>query len=312
MIKLEQIYAILNEIQTPHNGFNLRKIDNVYWGKGTRGEIVFGLDVINTKIVPMIQSTKHLKLYLNSIFDINNGATVASKSMSLLVLQTPNEKYIDIFIRLTTTFSYEATEEELLKYFLNIKELFSSERRMSYIDLQGFYGELLVMYLLKVDCDKDISRFYQVEEKRKFDFSISQNKKLDVKTTLKPNRTHHFLQEQLNTQRYDIRVLSVMLLKDDQGMSLKKLMEKCKKLFADNLHLAIHIERVIKGSNEDELDNIKFNYDYSKANFKVFDANIIPRLHEKTAEGVFNVEYDSDLTNTASTTISNFINWIES
>ena len=44
--------------------------------------------------------------------------------------------------------------------------------------------------------DIDISEYYQIEDRRKFDFSISDRKKIDVKTTTKPERIHHFLQMQ--------------------------------------------------------------------------------------------------------------------
>lgn len=311
MIKTEQIYTILKDIQTPNEGFNLRNIDGVFWGKGANCEIVFGLESADTQVMPMIQTTKHLKLYLNTVFNIDDGFRKVLKPMSVLILQTPDQKYVDIFVGLTTTFSHEATENGLLKYFLCLKELFSSERKTSHLELQGLYGELLVMYILQTDYCKNVAKYYQTEEKRKFDFSISETKKIEVKTTLKTNRVHHFLQEQLNTQRYDIRVVSIMLLKDDQGISLKSLIERCKELFSDNLYLAIHIERMIKGIDEDEFMDIRYNYEYSKANFKMFDANIIPRLHEKTADGVFNVEYDSDLTNTTAITIGELTNWIE-
>ena len=311
MNKIELIYTTLNGVPIPHEGFCLRKIENVYWGKGVNGEIVFGLDCANTKVMPIIQSTKHLILYLNTIFDINDGDTTQSKPMSMLVLKTPNEKYVDIFIRLTTTFSCESTEEGLLAYFLDLKDLFSNERKTSSQELQGLYGELISMYIMQNRYRENIARFYQVEEKRKFDFSISDIKKIEVKTTLKSDRIHHFLQEQLNTQRYDIRVLSLMLLKDDKGMSLKQLIDACKSLFSDNLHLILHIEMLVKNISEDDLESIRYNYAYAQDHFRIFDAKSIPRLHEKTDDGVFNVEYDCSLDGVQECSIDNFAQWLK-
>ena len=49
---------------------------------------------------------------------------------------------------------------------------------------------------------------------------LSEKKKIEVKTTLKEDRIHHFLHQQLDTDRLDIRVISILLQKDDAGMSL--------------------------------------------------------------------------------------------
>ena len=63
----------------------------------------------------------------------------------------------------------------------------------------------------------------------KFDFSISEKVKLEVKATVKNIRTHHFRHEQLMTEVYDIFVLSYLLRYDDEGLSLFELLMSCKK-----------------------------------------------------------------------------------
>ena len=71
------------------------------------------------------------------------------------------------------------------------------------------------------------------------------------------------------------------------------------------------IENMINNYSDDELSSIKFNCEYAKDNLKIFDAITIPRLKEKNAEGVFNVEYDSDLVNAQSLSMGELIDWLK-
>ena len=246
MTKVEKIYKILNEISTPEEGYNLKKLGNVYWGKSRDGEVVFAIESLNKQRLPIVQTTRYLTLYINEEFEINESGQLRTANMSMLVLKIDDKYYLDLFVQLTQTFSLAISEEKLLKYFINLKELFSLDKKASLSELQGFYGELIAMYILKINYGVDISKYYQTEQKRKFDFSITDRKKIEIKTTTKSERIHHFLQEQLNIQRFDVRIISIMLQKDDKGMSLKELIYECRELFASNLGLMLSIERMLK------------------------------------------------------------------
>ena len=74
----------------------------------------------------------------------------------------------------------------------------------------------------------------------KFDFSINENKRMEIKSTIKTSRTHHFKHDQLLSELYDIRIVSVMLQKNDYGESLGELIEQIRDKFADNYALLIH------------------------------------------------------------------------
>lgn len=307
----EEIKSIIQSIPNPDAGFNLVEVDSYLWGKSSSGEIAFGFNSKNGIITPLKQTTKHLKLFINHVFKISINELNEERKISLLVLKDPDDKSVDIFVRLCLSMSDGLNEEKLLKHFLELKDLFSNEKRISKTELEGMFGELFAMYVLKINYGVDISIYYQKEDRRKFDFSISDKKKIEVKATIKPERIHHFLQQQLDTDRYDIKVMSLMLQYDDEGMSLLDLITECKDLFSSNLVLIIHIETMIKNCSSEELSSLRFNYDYAKANFKIYDATNIPRLREKNEEGVFNVEYDSDLTNSSSMSPSKLIDWIK-
>lgn len=292
---MNSIKEILNTISVPTDGLTLKKKNLFYWGRSSSGDIVYGIESKNKNLVTMTQTTRYLKICLNTTFNVTFDDLSEQKNLSLIILKQEGIKFLDIFVRLTDTIDSELSDQELLTYFLNLKDLFSNDTKKSIKELQGLYGELYAMVYLKEKEQINIAQFYQSEDKRKFDFSINDNKKIEVKTTTLPARIHHFKLDQLNVLRYDILVASIMLQKDDGGLSLNSLIEQAKKLFSNNLKLLLHIENMVKNIDVDVLATLKYNKLFIDENIKFVRAIDIPRIQEKTMDGVFNVEFDSDL-----------------
>lgn len=131
----------------------------------------------------------------------------------------------------------------------------------------------------------------------KFDFSISEKVKLEVKATVKNTRTHHFRHEQLMTEVYDIFVLSYLLRYDDEGLSLFELLMSCKKIMANDSKRLLRINYVLKNVEEGRLKQLRFNRAYTEANRHIYRAADIPKFRENTPRGVANAEYDCVLDN---------------
>lgn len=310
MKTVNEIKELLSNVSIPIEGYNLVCCDNYYWGRSSTGGIVFGFLTINKNIAPLSQSTEYLRLYINNNFKVCIDDVYEFKRMSVIVLKNGVDKNSDAFIRVILSMMDNLNEVKLLKHFLELKNLFSYEKKISKIELEGMFGELFAMYILKINYGVDISLYYQKEDRRKFDFNLSEKKKIEVKTTLKEDRIHHFLHQQLDTDRLDIRVISILLQKDDAGMSLLDLINECKDLFSGYFEIILHIEMMTKNIDIDELNSIKFNYHYAKTNFKIYDAMKIPKIKERNIEGVFNVEYDVDFSNIQNESIGKFIDWI--
>lgn len=304
------VQEILNTIAIPNEGLVLKKKDVFYWGKSSGGDIVYGIESKNKNLMSMTQTTRYLKICLNTRFNVSFGDLSEQKNLSLIILKQEGIKFLDIFIRLTDTIDSELSDQELLAYFLNLKDLFSNDSKKSIKELQGLYGELYAMVYLKEKEQINIAQFYQSEDKRKFDFSIDDSKKIEVKTTTLPARIHHFKLDQLNVLRYDILVVSIMLQKDDGGLSLNALINKAKDLFSNNLKLLIHIENMVKNIDVDVLETLKYNKSFIDENIKFVKAINIPRIQEKTMDGVFNVEFDSDLSDCEQFSDSEISEWI--
>ena len=310
MRTVEEIKTLIQPLPVPQDGFNFIEIDSYLWGKNSKGEISFGFVSKNTNVLPLRQTTKNLKLFINHPFKITVNGGSSDQKISFLVLRETDDKHIETFIRIALSMLDGLNEEKLLKHFLELKDLFSNEKKLSKTELEGMFGELSTMYILKNNYNVDISLFYQKEDRRKFDFNLTDKRKIEIKTTLKPDRTHHFLHQQLDTDRYDIRVVSIKLQKDDAGLSLLDLINKCKELFSTYFTIVLHLELLTKNVDDSLLDEMKFSFKYVEDNLRVFDAKKMPRLKEKDVDGVFNVEYDVDLENVQTESINDFIDWI--
>lgn len=307
---MNNVQDLLNSITIPTEGLVLKKRNLFYWGKSSAGDIVYGTESKNENLVSMVQTTRYLKICLNTKFNVSFEGVNKEKNLSLIILKQEGIKFLDIFIRLTDTIDSELSDQELLTYFLSLKDLFSNETKKSIKELQGLYGELYAMVFLKEKQGINIDQFYQSEDKRKFDFSVDESKKIEVKTTTLSTRIHHFKLDQLNVLRYDVLVVSIMLQKDDKGLSLNSLIKKTKLLFCNNLKLLIYIENMVKNIDVDVLENLTYNKVFIENNIKFIRAVDIPRIQEKTMDGVFNVEFDSDLSTTKQFDVSGLSEWI--
>lgn len=304
---IEDVKNIISSVKKTNQGFVFKKYKNSFWGKDSNDYVVFGL-VSKDNVKSLIESTKSLSLLLNVECEIDDNKQKRIEKLNILILK--NNLKIEMFINLAEVFIKNIDKYSFLDFFLYLKELFSIETKVNLSELQGLFGELYALYYFKEILNLDISKYYQSSNKMKFDFSISNNKKMDVKTTLKTERIHHFTNEQLNSLRYDIKIISIMLQKDDKGVSLYDLIKRCKILFSNNLSILLNIEKIIMRSEDTDLKTISYNENYILDNLRIYDSKDIPRLTEKTKEGIFNIEYDSNLSGVKSLSQGEIEKWI--
>lgn len=307
---MNNIINKVNSLNKPISGFNIFKHEGYIWGIGSNGETIFGLDSSLSKTSEITQTTQYLKLCINHRFVCLIKEVKKYMNLSLYILNNADLKMQELFVRLCLSMTDGLSEEKMLRNFFNLKDLFTSKKKPSLIELQGMFGELFCMYYLKTEYRLDISAYYQKEERRRFDFSITEKKKIEIKTTLKPERIHHFLHQQLDADRFDIKIISIMLQKDDCGMSLLDLINECKDIFSDYLFIILYIEIMTKNIDDSDLDAIKFNIEYVKNNLKIFNGIDVPRIKEKDINGVFNIEYDVDFENVQNISHTKLIDWV--
>lgn len=300
--------------ETETNAFFLIPLENsnCYYGKNHSGNIVFVICpeiTIIKKKYKLTTSDLLLEVNVESEFLVAN-----KKSLFIAHILTclSTEKINQIaFIRLCEAFkdSELTSAEDIIKLFNAFSNLFSSKVKSTFIELQGLYAELYIMrYFEKKGIN--LYQYWQSEDKRKHDFYVSNKKRIEVKSTSKDIRVHHFLHEQLLTEFHDIKIISIMTKKVDAGLSLYDLVTQVQLSPLASYNLLLHIEQKLKNCSEEEQLQFKFDEILLSKQLKIFDAKEIPHFKDKQPDGVFNAEYDSDLTGASSISINDFINWI--
>lgn len=317
MDTVENIFNSIQAMHTPQNGqYSLSKMEllgvDVYYGKDSDDHFVFAILSQNVQLRASVQKTKKLVFWFNAICDVVVDSMHAERTMNILICLSNAENEILAFIRLTMAFIEGANEQSpkrLYELFTSLTNLFSSIHKANQVELQGFYGELYaIKYFYQLGVN--LSDYWQKKEKMQFDFSISAQKKVEIKTTTKKLRVHHFRHEQLLSNLYDIYIVSIMLQTDDQGFSLFDLVQEVQRIAATSFDTIMHIENFIKNFDEAELKTIKYNMEYTNKNLFTYKAASVPRLEEEQPRGVSKAEYDSDLTNAVALPSNEFIDWI--
>ncbi len=287
--------------------------DTCYFGKDKDNCVVFMIPSLMIRVAPAYQETRSLRFAFNKKCTFRNDDIIETKVVHLLTCKERDEEKIMAFIRLTKAFAQNDRDNDqyyLARLFSSISSLFDKERKVTEIELQGLFTELYaIRYFGEKFCD--LSRFWQSRNMMKFDFSISEKKRIEIKSTLKASRTHHFKHDQLLSDLYDIHILSFMLRKSDFGVSLEDLVDEIRETYPDNYALLMHIETSIANVDKDMLRGIKYDEVYLKENLKYFDAKDIPHFNEKTPDGVFNAEYDCCLDTSPTVSEGFLIKWIK-
>lgn len=286
--------------------------DACYFGKDKDNNVVFMIPSSMVRVSPVYQETRSLRFAFNKNCTFRNEDIIETKVVHLLTCKENDEDKIMAFIRLTKAFAQNDRDNDqyyLARLFSSISSLFDKERKVSEIELQGLFAELYtILYFSKKSCD--LSHFWQSRNMMKFDFSLNEEKRIEIKSTVKSSRTHHFRHEQLLSEIYDIKIVSFLLQKNDYGLSLLELVERIHSTYHDNYALLMHIESLIAHVDKDVLETLRYDEIYIKNNLKFFDAKDIPHFSEKTPDGVFNAEYDCCLDTSPELSEEAFMRWI--
>lgn len=242
------------------------------------------------------RKTKELSYACNVEITYQEDNDVKEEICHIIKCYSQNEKDIEMFLKLGETFfvEKEVSINDIVDIFNTLNDFFAKSNKYSKSELQGLYGELYAIYHFR---DKlDLCEKWQNKDKMKFDFSISKDTKLEVKTTTLPLRIHHFKHEQLAINLVDIYVLSFKLREDNDGLSLRELMDYCLPLLKQYPQKESRVLKVIYDLREESyLEDMKYLESYTIGNMKIFNAKDIPKFDEETPSNVSDAEYNSDL-----------------
>ena len=287
--------------------------ESILYGKDQDGNAVFLMKSHDTKQMPMCQETRSLRFFFNKKCVLEESGISKEEVAHILVCKSPSVDKLTAFIRLTYAFAEQVDKDDqhyLPKLFSSLSGLFDKERTVSEIELQGLFAELYVILLFE-EAGCPIAEYWQSRSKMKFDFSISDKKRIEIKSTLKPERIHHFRHEQLLSEMYDIKIVSLMLQKNDYGISIKDVVDQIRDRYATNYALLMRIETVTTQVEELQLEMLRYDETHLKQHIAFFDAKDVPHFNEKSPEGVFNAEYDCSLENIRKMELSEVMSWIK-
>ena len=287
--------------------------DTCFFGKDQDGNVVYMIPSTLQRATSFFQRTASLFFGFNQKCTFELNGIAITRTVHILSCKEKDEDKVNAFIRLTHAFTQTDRDNDqlyLAKLFSSLSTLFDKKIEVSDIELKGLFAELYAILNFKeIGCD--ISFFWQSKKMMKFDFNFSEEKRLEIKSTIKSNRSHHFKHDQLLSELYDIKIVSIMLQKNDRGLSLGNVVERIHEEYPEDYPLLMHVESMISHIDKERLFEVKYDEVYLKENLRYFDAKKIPHFNEKTPEGVFNAEYDCALDNAESVSEDEIVRWIK-
>ena len=278
-----------------------------YTGVDKNGRAVVVVDSSTPNANTFVQQSNSLIMKCNVKVRCSVCKKVSKKTVHSLICNLGDQEKIFLFLDFADMLlrNSSKTPESIVSVYNALSEFFSNNKNWSDNELLGLYGELLTI----VDLDQflNLASAWQSRDRMNFDFYVSDNTKIEVKTTLKPQRVHRFKHNQLTPRNFDVYVISYRMRFSDQGTSLYELIEKSKDLCLNDTKKILFLSGVIKDVGVDRLKEFCLDQDFAKQERRFYINTDIPHFRETTPKGVYSVEYDVDLSNSPAIPQKNFI-----
>lgn len=265
---------------------------------------------------PLKMKTDLLSLTLNSQGTVHiHERAIEIKKFHMLLCETTEKSTVETFLILVQAFISKFstdgyTNSGLIQFFQTVERLFkvTAVPDMSR-ERQGLWGELFLLKWLG-----DLKRwvnYYHSDYAMKFDLS-SKNQRIEVKTTV-GERIHYFSHDQLFSDDKEIAIASLVLSKDDAGMSLRELINEVRKEIADEPELIIKLENAVRRAGMQVVSEIgpKFNYMDASRQLAWYWSNSVPRFNQAEPPGVSNTHYRVNLGTVEKLSVDEVKRWLD-
>lgn len=295
-------HSLFNKLTTPDSNnkdeYKSSKIPNTNHIIGKNFEGLPSI-LIKTKDQESIVSNykgANILLRFNENCKIHEDKT--SSMFTILSCRSDDELTIKMFLDICETtipqLNNEPSAEEIKKITNVIIELFReiSDKKRSII---GLWGELFLIYSSS-NKEKTLQAWHE-NPTDKYDF-FDDNHALEVKCTSKTDRIHKFQHDQLLSEIKDHYIASIMVSENpNDGLSVLDLYEDIKKnKLPVNLinKLKKNFYRVVGSNPKEDLNEFKFDIDYSKKNVMYYKLKDISTLVNED-DSVTDISYKVDL-----------------
>ncbi len=213
--------------------------------------------------------------------------------------------FLNLCIDLITKLGEMPEISDIYTHIENTKRLFEQLTQKTNTDEVGLWGELFLITKSK-ELNYIIDSWH-IDNTDRFDFNDGRNK-IEIKTTTRNSRTHHFSLNQLDKmQSSNVIICSIMTSKTGLGITVFDLYEEIISK-VDYIHQIVFKEKMFKICG-DKLPTFNTKLDLGMANssYKFYSVGSIPSIDSSCIEsGVSNVEFDSDLQTIAFLDLNNF------
>jgi hypothetical protein len=187
-----------------------------------------------------------------------------------------------------------AVDDDVERALRAFVELFRAVTKPQANTLRGLWGELLV--IARGTDVATVLRAWHLAADERFDFGGGRQR-LEVKTSARSSREHHFALDQLTATDVDVCIASVQVEPSTAGLALQDLVEEIGKRLAnadDLIRLHTTVGTVL-GGEWTEYSNARFDDTLGAASLRFYRADTVPRVSVPLPIGVRLVEFVADL-----------------
>lgn len=310
---LKKYYQTFDNKDIGHDFSLIQYSEQLFVGRDNLGHASIVILSNRPNRTPIRQKTKLLSVECNVSVVYNLEGIKRQDVVHIIRCLADSKKEEEIFVELTPLFNEPSLdndqEDAILETVSILSSFFADKSEPSYNELQGLFAELYTIWSYADTVD--LSYYWQSKDRMKFDFSLTETDKIEIKSTLKNERRHHFRHEQLLSDIFQVYVISYMLRIDDEGLSLYELISKTKPMLQHDPRKVLIVDKYIKNTSEERLREIRYNEHLLQYCRKIYMADEIPKFREHTPSGVSNAEYDCILDNAKDISEKQFLDEIK-
>lgn len=293
------INDIINFLDSKYDGndyFVKEFSENIFFGKDKENNYVF-VKPNNSKEQSFSLNTKSIELFQNYHFLLETLSSKLDGNYDMIILDKKYESTKATFINLCLNFYSNDTNGSIIGLTNDLIELYKMINSGDEKSEQGLWGELFTILYFYNYLNINVAIYWHNDNYNKYDFSITNDLKLEVKSTTKELREHRFSHGQVFTTN-NVVISSVLMRKDDSGLTVYDLYKKIDNLFSSDYSLLAKVEKELIKYNDSNL--IRYDYEYSEKSIKLYLNKNIPHFDDPEPEGVHGTEYTITLANTQS------------
>ena len=225
-------------------------------------------------------STKYLSLKTNIYINtVENEPSFKPGYYDLLIYSGDiNLVFFESFIELCSKFNYEQETLSFIDFFYSLLKLFELPKEVSYTNLVGLFGELVLIKFAYEKYNKEIFKFWHnsLGSTDKYDFSFPAFN-IEVKTTVKEGMRFEIKHSQIFNEK-DNFVAVINIDNDNSGMSVSEIFDyfKTTKPFSGSIDFMIKLQQEKQKVYENDFKEKKF----SLSRILLFSNKTISTIHE--------------------------------